>query len=60
MKLLGPCDFIAVSVLSGLSLLLGGEGEVITVAGLVVVLIILSLIANLIVGTHVVVFILCD
>ena len=59
-KLLSPCYLVAVRILSCLSLLLRGKGKVVAVACLIVVLIVLSLIANLIVGTHIVVFILCD
>ncbi len=60
LKLLCPCNLITFGVLGCLSLLLGSEREVITVACLVIVLIILSLIANLVISTHVVILVFGD
>ena len=60
MKLFCPGDLVAVFVLGGLSLLVGSKACVIARAGLIVVLIVLSIISYLVVSSHVVVFVLSD
>ena len=52
-ELLHPCDLVALGILCCLGLILGGEACIIAHTCLVVILIILSLITNLVVSTHI-------